>query len=68
MLKTHESYTKDWARQIELAARARSALDGKCKVNEEQGTNDLTIAEKMDGEMMQNNEMRKILSASFEQK
>ena len=65
MLKNHETYKHRWAQQMNIAIEAREALQGK--VNEAQAINDLTITEKMDGIMFNNKEMRKILSATFDQ-
>ena len=51
---------------MELAINAREALQGK--INEAQAANDLTITEKIDDELMQNNEMRKVFSEAMEPK
>ena len=49
---------------MELSIAARDKLEGK--VNQAQKVKDLTLTEKMDGDYATMNEVKKVLSASFE--
>lgn len=65
-LQNHESYRRFWSKQMELSIAARDALEGK--VNQTQKEKDATLTEKMDGECATLNEVKKVLTASFERK
>ena len=64
-LEKHEKYKRAWSNQMYHSIKIRDKLQGD--VNEAQAVNDLAITEKMD-EYAVKDEMRRVLSASFEQR
>ena len=65
MLKVYDQYRKVWSKQMKQSIKARDKLDGK--VNHEQQDCDQTITEKMDDKYCTKNEIKKVMSKSFEQ-
>ena len=63
-MESHESYEKIWNKQLKLSIKVRDSLEGT--INAQQSEKDLTIAEKIDGDLHIQNEIKKVLSSSFD--
>ena len=64
MLRNHDTYEQNWSRQVQSAAKVRDTLTGR--VNLTQKYNDQTLAEKVDGEIATNIQVRNVLAKGFE--
>ena len=65
MLQGHDSYKQVWQKQMRKSIEARDQLNGK--INKDHQEVDLTITEKLDGQYNTKENIKNVLSKSFEQ-
>ena len=63
VLRKHNQYIQTWSNQMTKSIEARSSLQGRSNV--EHQAKDVTLAEKVEGEIKNNREIRKVIATGF---